>query len=104
VLIKLRTLNKLFDDHMNGIPVFCTGTCCDCGRAFAIQIDRVAGGYGFQGGALHEVGNWQFMVRCETCHQISLKPDRVSKSAKTSADVSVSDVRFFSKLSTPEAG
>jgi hypothetical protein len=104
VLIKLRTLNKLFDGQMSGIPISCTGTCCDCGRSVAIRIDKVAGGYGLQGGVLHEIGNWQFMVRCEACHQTSSKPDRVSKSAKTLGDVSVSDVRFFSKLSTPEAG
>ena len=101
MLIKLDTLNKLFDGHMNRTPIWCTGTCCDCGSPFAIEMEKVAGGYGLQGGALHEMGNWQFVVRCETCFQTSSKPDDVGKSAKTPVDGALMDVSFFSMLSDP---
>ena len=53
-MIKLDTLDKLFDGHINGIPITSAGTCCDCGRPVAIEIDRLAGGCGLKGGALHE--------------------------------------------------
>jgi hypothetical protein len=84
VFIKLVTLNRFFDGHRSGIPISYIGTCCDCGGAVEIQIDRVAGGYGLQGGALHEIGNRRFVVRCETCHQVSSKPDNVGKLARLS--------------------
>ena len=58
MLIKLGTLNRLFDGNISGIPISCTGACCDCGRAIEIQIDKVAGGYGLQGGVVHEIENW----------------------------------------------
>jgi hypothetical protein len=100
VLIKLRTLNKLFDGQMSGTSIFCSGTCCDCGRAVVIQIDKVAGGYGFKGGAPHEIGKWQFVIRCESCHRTTSKPDDVGTSGQTPVDASVADVSFFSKLGT----
>jgi hypothetical protein len=101
VLIRLDTLNKLFDGQKSGIPILCAGTCCHCGKSVAIQIDKVAGGYGFRGGALHEIGNWQFVVRCETCQQRSSKPEDLGKSAQTPVDASVTDVSFFSKVNNP---
>jgi hypothetical protein len=85
---------------MSGIPVLCSGTCCGCVKAVVIQIDKVAGGYGFRGGAVHEIGNWQFMVRCDSCHRTSLEPDDVGKSGEIPAATAVTDVGFFSKLST----
>jgi hypothetical protein len=100
-LIKLATLNRLFDGHMGGIPISCSGTCCDCGRALEIKIDKVAGGYGLQGGALHEIGNWQFMVRCEACYRTSSTPDDVGDSADTPVEVFLTNVSFFWRLSNP---
>jgi len=99
VLIKLDTLNKLFNGHTNGTPTWCTGTCCGCGSSLAIKMEKVAGGYGLQGGALHEIGDRQFVVRCETCHQTSSKPNDVGKSAETPVDGALMDVTFFSMLS-----
>jgi len=98
MVIKLGTLNKLFDGHMNGIPITSAGTCRDCGKPVAIEIDRVAGGYGLKGGVVYEIGKWQFVVRCETCHQASSKPDNVGKSSKAPVESSLMDVSFFSKL------
>ena len=101
MLIKLRTLNKLFDGQMSGIPILCSGTCCGCGKAVVIQIDKVAGGYGFKGRTLYEIGNWQFVVRCDSCHRTISKPDDVGKSGKIPAAAAVTDVGFFSRLSAP---
>jgi hypothetical protein len=97
-------MNKLFDGQTTGIPIFCNGTCCGCGRAVAIEIDKVAGGYGFKGGAVHEIGNWQFMVKGDCCQGTSSTPDDVGKSGEIPAAASGTDVGFFSKLSTPQAG
>ena len=67
MLVKIKTLNKIFKDKYNSTPVVIKGKCEACGDDMQIVIEQTSGGFGFLGGVLYESESDQHSMKCENC-------------------------------------
>jgi hypothetical protein len=71
MLVKIKTLNKIFKDKYNGTSIVIEGKCQACGENIQIVIEQTSGGFGFLGGVLYEPISNQISMMCENCFNVN---------------------------------
>ena len=68
-IIKVESLNKLFERNNN--PHTCTyrGKCQTCNSSMNIEISKTSGGYGLLGGVLYESDHEKYVALCNDCYK-----------------------------------
>jgi len=74
VIIKVETLNGMFERN-NNAGYFCIeGKCNHCECNAKVEITRTSGGYGLQGGVLYESNTRKSPILCSKCfHKMARK-------------------------------
>ena len=67
-LVRLNTLQKLFESNSPKSPVFIRKKCSLCGCNVDIELHKTSGGFGLQGGILLEFGD-RTMAQCLKCYE-----------------------------------
>ena len=67
-LIKLNTLNQMFEHSPDKARLSFNGSCRSCGHDVTIEIHHHASGYGLLGGVIYEQGLNQLIAKCEECY------------------------------------
>jgi hypothetical protein len=75
MLVKIKTLNKIFKDKYDSTPVVIEGKCKACGDDMQIVIEQTSGGFGFLGGVLYEPISDPFSMMCENCFNVNPHPN-----------------------------
>ncbi len=71
MLIKLNTLNHMFENSPDKSRLSYKSCCHSCGRDLTIDIRHLSSGYGLSGGAIYETGFNRLVAKCEECYQIN---------------------------------
>jgi hypothetical protein len=69
MIISLRSLQSLFKRSGNGASIKYHSECHKCGHRVKIEIVQTAGGFGLQGGVLHESNTASLHAECENCYK-----------------------------------
>ena len=68
ILIKMNTLNQMFEHSSDKVHLSFNGSCRSCGHAVTIEIHHHSAGYGLLGGVIYEQGLNQLIAKCEECY------------------------------------
>ena len=71
MLIKLNTLNQMFERSSDKSRLLFKSCCQSCGGDVTIDIYHLSTGYGLAGGAIYEAGFNRLVAKCEECYQIN---------------------------------
>jgi hypothetical protein len=78
MLIKLNTLNQMFQSSSDKSHLTVNGCCQSCGKRFSIEIHHLSsGGYGLLGGVLYEQDVNRLIARCEDCYHNDPDPKKI---------------------------
>ena len=67
MIIKVESLNRIFECHNNANNFSYEGKCHNCECHTKVKITRTAGGYGLQGGVLYESNTQNWSILCSGC-------------------------------------
>jgi hypothetical protein len=67
MLVKMETLDRMFQTDTDQAEISYTDRCRNCGRSITIEIHQLSSGYGLLGGALFEDGSNHLSLTCESC-------------------------------------
>ncbi len=90
MLVKVETLNKMFEGKYNGTPVTINGKCHECGCEVTIVIKWTTDGFGLKGGALYEPQIGRFGFKCEPCFHINANLSDTEKNIPLEIELSAS--------------
>lgn len=69
LLIKLDSLNRMFDQKQNPETITYKDRCYSCGCSVEIEISKTSGGFGLLGGVLYEIGSEEYDAICVGCYE-----------------------------------
>lgn len=81
MIIRIESLNSLFEKNNNKTQLNFKGRCHSCGCYVEVKISKTSGGYGFNGGTLCEPRQNKILVLCLICYESS----KVSQRSMTDA-------------------
>ena len=74
MIIKVESLDSMFEQSMPSKHLSYEGTCHNCGHNVEIEIAKTAGGYGLLGGVLYEPEPDNIILICDRCHEKNAYP------------------------------
>jgi len=69
MLIKMNTLDKLFEQSPDKAHLALSRRCQSCGRDVTIEIHHLKSGYGLSGGVIYEPEMDHLIAKCEACYK-----------------------------------
>ena len=81
MIISLQSLRSLFNRSENSASLDYHSQCHKCGHLVKIEIVQTAGGFGLQGGVLHESNSASLHAECENCYANVSKSGEVPKAS-----------------------
>jgi len=69
MLIKMNTLEKMFEQSPDQAHLTFSRRCQSCGRQVNIEIHHLVSGYGLLGGVIYEQGMDHLIAKCEACYK-----------------------------------
>ena len=76
MIIKVESLDRIFEQHNTANHFSYQGKCHNCGCNVEVEITKTSCGYGLQGGVLCESNPEDILVCCLDCHQKDLVPNK----------------------------
>ena len=67
MIIKVETLNRIFEVNNNAGYLCIEGKCNHCQCDTKVEISRTTGGYGLQGGVLYQSNARKSTILCSKC-------------------------------------
>ena len=67
MIIKVESLNRIFERNYNPNSYWYEGKCHHCECDTKVEITKTTGGYGLQGGVLHESNTLNLPIICSEC-------------------------------------
>jgi len=72
-IIEIQALKKIFEDRPSKSTVTISYKCSVCGKDVLIDITNTSGGFGCNGGLLHEYAFGKYLVTCRNCYDSDKK-------------------------------
>ena len=69
MLIRMNTLEKMFEQSPDKAHLTLTRRCQTCGRDITIEIHHLESGYGLLGGVIYEPDMDHLIAKCEACYK-----------------------------------
>ena len=69
MLIRMNTLEKMFEQSPEKAHLTFSRRCESCGRDVTIEIYHLDSGFGLLGGVIYEPEMDRLIVKCEACYQ-----------------------------------
>ena len=69
MLIKVQTLDKMFEKNPDKSRMYFNGSCQKCGCHVRLEIHHLSMGYGLLGGVLFEPVANRLLAECEACYK-----------------------------------
>ena len=67
MIIKVESLDSMFEHNIHAKHLSYEGTCHNCGHYLEVEITKTVGGYGLLGGVLYESNAHKFLLLCGGC-------------------------------------
>ena len=67
MIIKVESLDRMFEHNIHTKHLSYEGTCHNCGHFLEVEITKTIGGYGLLGGVLYESNPPGSMLLCGGC-------------------------------------
>ena len=69
MIVKVESLDIMFEQSTSSKPLSFEGTCHNCGYDVVVELTKTSGGYGLLGGVLYEPDPDHIILVCDRCHE-----------------------------------